>query len=118
MMNGREEMIIYQDEFILERISTNLIELIRSDIQEGIMSIEFERLTDENKISLEIRGIKSQDKKSYDKNQGGSNIADSDEYDYLTCKTVNRLIQLIKGQITYHSDKREVVYKVTLPGNL
>jgi hypothetical protein len=28
------------------------------------------------------------------------------------------LIQLIKGQITYHSDKREVVYKVTLPGNL
>ena len=118
MMNGREEMMIYQDEFILERISTNLIELIRSNIQEGMVSIEYEEFTDEDKISLEIRGIKSQDNKSHDKNQASSNITDSDEYDYLTWKTINRLIQLIKGQITYHSDKREVVYKVTIPGNL
>ena len=118
MMNGREEMMIYQDEFILERISTNLIELIRSNIQEGMVSIEYEEFTDEDKISLEIRGIKGQDNQSHDKNQAGSNITDSDEYDYLTWKTINRLIQLIKGQITYQSDKREVVYKVTIPGNL
>jgi len=119
MMNGKDELMVYQDEFILERISNNLIELIRSNIQEGMVSIEYDHDHNaEEKIYIEIRGIKSQENKTSNRNPGHSNIADSDEYDYLTWKTINRLLQLIQGEITYQSDSQEVIYKVKVPSKL
>ena len=117
MMNDKDELMVYQDEFILERISTNLIELIRSNIQQGLVSIEYES-KDDGSIILEIRGIKGRCEEASDKSSGCYNVTDSDEYDYLTWKTINRLIQLIRGRINYQSDSRELIYKVIIPGSL
>jgi len=117
MLNGRDELMVYQDEFILERITTNLIELLRSDIQEGMVSIEYDR-SGEGEVCLEIRGVKSHESESTDKNPGNDSMPDSDEYDYLTWKTINRLIELIQGRIDYRSDHNEEIYKVIIPGRL
>lgn len=113
MGSGQDELMVYQDEFILERITTNLIELIRSNTREGKVSIEYGR-TEKGKIGLEIRGIKRHESKTKDKNPGHYNRTDSDEYDYLAWKTVNWLTELIQGQIHYQSDYCEEIYKVII----
>ena len=112
--NGKEELMVYQDEFILERLTTYFIGVLRAQIQEGMVSIAYDAFTNRC-IRLEIRGIKSRDTKNQDPFLDPHDDWDSSEYDYLTWKTINRLIKLIDGKITCRSDKKELIYRICFP---
>jgi signal transduction histidine kinase len=117
LMNNKSEEMVFQDEFILERITSNVIELVRSNIQEGLISIEYEQ-TEYGHIVLEIRGIRSNESRDPDKDKNFSENTDYEDFDHLTWKTVSQLAELLLGEVCCKKEGREVVYKIKIPNNL
>lgn len=111
LMNNNQATTVYSDEYVVERVISNVIELARSYINEGLVTIEYETNKD-NRIAIEIRGIRSNELE--EKNE--QRDADQNDYDYFSWKAVNKLLDLIQGRVTHRSDSHEVVYTIVIPG--
>lgn len=113
MSNDSEgELTVFTDEYILERVINNVIELSRSFIHEGLVSIEYGMLNRQN-VALEIRGIRSSRV-----NGSASCSHEPEDYDYFTSKVIQQLIELISGKVTSRSDPYEMIYKIVFPCEL
>jgi len=110
LMNNEKDLTVFTDEYILERVVNNVIELSRSYITEGLVTIEYELLNQEH-MSMEIRGIRSSEVNGYHV----SYSSESEEYDYFTWKAIQQLIGLINGKVSSRSDDHEVIYTIVFP---
>jgi len=113
LMNNEKEWTVYTDEYTLERVVNNVIELSRSYINEGLVTIEYETLNEEC-TSIEIRGIRSSEVNGHNT----THAAESEEYDYFTWKAIQQLLELIHGKVTCRSDDHEVIYTIVFPSEL
>ena len=107
-----DELTVFTDEYILERVTNNVIELSRSFIDEGLVTIEYQMMHKQT-VLLEIRGIRSSQV-----NGSASYSSESEGYDYFTWKAIQQLIGLIHGKVTCRTEDREVIYRVVFPCEL
>jgi K+-sensing histidine kinase KdpD len=117
LMNKKDDLFIHQDEFVMERVTTNLIELVRSKMKEGLMGMEYEETNDGN-IKLEVKGMTHFDNGDVVEEEEPAGIVDKKEHDYLTWKTISRMIELIGGTISCRLKNKEIAYAVTFPKDL
>ena len=110
LMNSQEQLMVKTDEYILDRVFNNLIEMARSYIEEGLITLEYE-LKKDDLVTVEIRGIKSRGTNGHDKGQ----VEEAREFDYLTWKTILQLAGMINGRVTSTSDSHEVIYTLAFP---
>lgn len=113
LMNNEKDLTVFTDEYVLERVVNNVIELLRSHIDEGLVTIEYEVLNKE-RMSMEIRGIRSSEVNGHN----AGNSSESEEYDYFTWKAIQQLIGLINGKAACRSDDHEVIYTIVFPCEL
>jgi len=109
-MNKKEELMVKTDEYVLDRVFNNLIELARSYIEEGLITLEYE-LKKDALVAVEVRGMKSSGPNGHGKGRG----EEAREFDYLTWKTILQLSGMIKGRVTSASDSNEVIYTLSFP---
>jgi signal transduction histidine kinase len=110
LMSNEKELMMFTDEYILERIINNVIELSRSHIDQGLVTIEYE-LKDNGYVSMEIRGIRSSDLNGHNKDKQ----AENHEYDFFTWKAIQQLTEMLQGEVTSSSDACEVIYTINFP---
>jgi len=110
LMNKKEELMVKTDEYVLDRVFNNLIELARSYIEEGLITLEYE-LKKDALVAVEVRGMKSSGPNGHGKGRG----EEAREFDYLTWKTILQLSGMIKGRVTSASDSNEVIYTLSFP---
>ena len=110
LTNSENELVVSTDEYILERIINNLIELSRSHIEQGLVTIDYEQLSDDQ-VSMEIRGIKSSELNGHNRERS----AEAVECDYFTWKAVRELVELLQGEVSSRSDNHEVIYTIQFP---
>jgi len=113
LMNNEKDLTVFSDEYVLERVVNNIIELARSYIEEGLVTIEYEMLN-EQYMSMEIRGMRSSEVNGHN----DTHSSESEEYDYFTWKAIRQLIELIQGKVTCRSDSHEVIYTIVFPCEL
>ncbi len=109
LMHPENVIAAVTDEYILERVVENVIELSRTHIEEGLVTIEYGMVQDRH-LAIEIRGVRSQEINGRDEESG-----QDPDYDYFTWKAIQMLIDLIDGSVTHRCRNQKAIYTISLP---
>lgn len=109
LMHSEKSIKAVTDEYILERVVENVIELSRTHIEEGLVTIEYS-IHQNRQLAIEIRGVRRHEINGRDEESG-----QDPDYDYFTWKAIQMLIDLIDGRVTHSCRDQEATYTISLP---
>lgn len=109
LMHSEKSITAVTDEYILERVVENVIELSRTYVEEGLVTIEY-GVHQDRQLAIEVRGVRRHEINGRDEESG-----QDPDYDYFTWKAIQMLIDLIDGRVTHSCRNQEATYTISLP---